>query len=90
MIWRIDLETGKTRMIEAETINAARTIKLLIALLAMYPRKRVIHLLLDNAVYDSRHRQQTHFGRVAMCRNPAHAGAATEECACLHKSCAVR
>jgi transposase len=47
----IDLETGKTRMIEAETINAASTIKLLIALLAMYPRKRVIHLFLDNARY---------------------------------------
>jgi len=36
------METGKTRMTEAETINAARAIKLLIALLAMYPRKRVI------------------------------------------------
>ena len=47
----IDLETGKTSMIEAATIDAVSTIKLLIALLAMYPRKRVIHLFLDNARY---------------------------------------
>lgn len=47
----IDLETGTTRMIEAETIDAASTITLLIALLAAYPRKRVIHLFLDNARY---------------------------------------
>ena len=45
----IDLETGNTRMLEAETIDAASTIKLLVALLAMYPRKRVIQLFLDNA-----------------------------------------
>ena len=36
-------------MLEAETIDAASTIKLLVALLAMYPRKRVIQLFLDNA-----------------------------------------
>ncbi len=45
----IDLETGHTRMLEVETVDAASTIKLMIALLAMYPRKRVIHLFLDNA-----------------------------------------
>ena len=47
----IDLETGHTRMLEVETVDAASTIKLMIALLAMYPRKRVIHLFLDNARY---------------------------------------
>ena len=47
----IDLETGQTRMLEVETVDAASTIKLMIALMAMYPRKRVIHLFLDNARY---------------------------------------
>ncbi len=47
----IDLETGHTRMLEVATVDAASTIKLMIALLAMYPRKRVIHLFLDNARY---------------------------------------
>jgi transposase len=47
----IDLETGKTRMLEVDTVDAASTIKLLAALLALYPRKRVIHLFLDNARY---------------------------------------
>jgi len=47
----IDLETGYTRMLEVETVDAASTIQLVIALLAMYPRKRVIHLFLDNARY---------------------------------------
>jgi len=47
----IDLETGRTRMLEVETVDAVSTIKLMIALLTMYPRKRVIHLFLDNARY---------------------------------------
>ena len=47
----IDLETGHTRMLEVETVDAASTIKLMIVLLASYPRKRVIHLFLDNARY---------------------------------------
>ena len=47
----IDLETGHTRMLDVATVDAASTIKLMIALLAMYPRKRVIHLFLDNARY---------------------------------------
>src|ERR1019366_9246847 len=47
----IDLETGKTQMLEVATVDAASTIKLLVALLTMYPRKRVIHLFLDNARY---------------------------------------
>ena len=44
----VDLETGNTRMLEVTTVDADSTIKLLIALLALYPRKRVIHLFLDN------------------------------------------
>jgi len=47
----IELETGTTSMIEADTIDAASTIRLMIALLALHPRKRVIHLFLDNARY---------------------------------------
>ena len=47
----IDLETGHTRMLEVNTVDAASTIRLMIALLTMYPRKRVIHLILDNARY---------------------------------------
>jgi hypothetical protein len=45
----IDPETGYTRMLEVETVDAASTVKLMIALPTMHPRKRVIHLLLDNA-----------------------------------------
>ena len=47
----IDLETGHTRMLEVQTVDAASTIMLMMALMAMYPRKRVIHLFLDNARY---------------------------------------
>ncbi len=47
----IDLETGNTRMIEVTTVDAASTIMLLIAIEAMYPGKRLIHLFLDNARY---------------------------------------
>ena len=47
----IDLETGQTRMIEAETIDAASTIRLLEALEALYPLLAVIHVYLDNARY---------------------------------------
>ena len=47
----IDLETGHTRMLEVETVDAGSAIRLMIALLTMYPRKRVIHLFLDNARY---------------------------------------
>jgi transposase len=39
----IDLETGNTRMLDVPTVDAASTIQLLIALQALYPRKRVIH-----------------------------------------------
>jgi len=47
----IDRETGHTRMLEVETVDANSIIKLMIALLSLYPRKRVIHLFLDNARY---------------------------------------
>ena len=43
----IDLETGQTRMLEAVTVDAASTIMLLMAIEAMYPGKRLIHLFLD-------------------------------------------
>ena len=47
----VNLETGQTRMIEAETIDAASTIKLLESLEALYPMLAVIHVYLDNARY---------------------------------------
>jgi hypothetical protein len=47
----IDLETRKTRMIEAVTVNAISTIMLMRAIETMYPGKRLIHLFLDNARY---------------------------------------
>jgi transposase len=47
----IDLETGNTRILDVPTVDADSTIKLLIALQQLYPRKRVIHLFLDNARY---------------------------------------
>lgn len=47
----IDLETGKTAMIDVETVDAASTIRLLQAIEAMYPLLAVIHVFLDNARY---------------------------------------
>jgi transposase len=47
----IDLETGKTRMIEAATVNAISTIMLMMSIETMYPCKRLIHLFVDNARY---------------------------------------
>jgi transposase len=47
----IDLETGNTRMLEVATVNAISTIMLLVAIEAMYPGQRMIHLFLDNARY---------------------------------------
>ena len=47
----IDLETGKTRMIEVTTVDAQSTIALLMAIAFMYPSKRLIHVFLDNAKY---------------------------------------
>jgi transposase len=47
----IDLETGQTRMIEAETIDAISTIRLLESLETLYPLMVYIHVFLDNARY---------------------------------------
>lgn len=47
----IDLETGKTAMIDVETVDAASTIRLLAAIEAMYPLLAMIHVFLDNARY---------------------------------------
>jgi transposase len=47
----IDLETGKTRMLEVATVNAASMVMLLMAIETMYPGKRLIHLFVDNARY---------------------------------------
>ncbi len=40
----IDLESGQTRMIEAETIDAISTIRLLESLQALYPLMVCIHV----------------------------------------------
>ena len=47
----IDLETGQTRMIDVETVNAASTITLQEAIEAIYPMLALIHVFLDNARY---------------------------------------
>ncbi len=47
----LDLETGQTRMIEVETVDALSTIKLLEAIEALYPMLALIHVFLDNARY---------------------------------------
>ena len=47
----IDLETGKTRMVDVETVDAASTIRLLQAIESMYPLIAMIHVFLDNARY---------------------------------------
>jgi transposase len=47
----IDLETGRTAMRDVLTVDALSTIMLLMAIEAMYPGKRLIHVFLDNARY---------------------------------------
>jgi transposase len=47
----IDLETGQTRMIEVETVDAVSTITLLESLELLYPLLVCIHVFLDNASY---------------------------------------
>lgn len=54
----LDLETGKTMMVEALSVDAASTIRLFILIQAMYPGKRLIHLFLDNARYHHAHLAQ--------------------------------
>jgi len=45
----VDLESGRTRMIEVETVDAASTIRLLASIEAFYPMLVMIHVFLDNA-----------------------------------------
>ena len=47
----IDLETGRTCMLETASVDALSTIRLLIAISLAYPNKRLIHVFLDNARY---------------------------------------
>jgi transposase len=47
----IDLETGQTVMKDVLTVDALSTIMLLMAVEAMYPGMRLIHVFLDNARY---------------------------------------
>jgi transposase len=47
----IDLETGQTRILDVETVDAQSTIHLLEALEALYPLMVCIHVFLDNARY---------------------------------------
>jgi transposase len=47
----IDLETGQTRIREVLTVDAMSTIALLMAIEALYPEMRLIHVFLDNARY---------------------------------------
>ena len=47
----VDLETGQTIMKDVLTVDALRTIMLLMAIEAMYPAMRLIHVFLDNARY---------------------------------------
>lgn len=47
----IDLATGQTRMIEALTVDAVSTIRLLESIEALYPLLALIHVFLDNAPY---------------------------------------
>ena len=51
----IDLETGKTAMIDVQTVDAASTIQLLEKIEAMYPLLVMIHVFLDNARYTLTH-----------------------------------
>ncbi len=47
----IDLETGQTRIREVLMVDAMSTIALLMAIEALYPAMRLIHVFLDNARY---------------------------------------
>jgi transposase len=46
----INLETGQTRMIDVQTVDAVSTITLLEAIEALYPMMALIHVFLDNAL----------------------------------------
>jgi len=47
----IDLETGRTCMLDVVTVDAMTTIALLTMIEALYPAMRLIHVFLDNARY---------------------------------------
>jgi hypothetical protein len=47
----IDRETGTTVMNDVLTVDAVSTIMLLMAIEAMFPDKRLLHVFLDNARY---------------------------------------
>ncbi len=47
----IDLETGRTQMLDVATVDASSTILLLMAILAAHPSMLMIHVFLDNARY---------------------------------------
>jgi DDE superfamily endonuclease len=47
----INLESGQTRMIDVQTVDATSTITLLEAIEALYPLMMLIHVFLDNARY---------------------------------------
>lgn len=47
----IDLETGQTLMLDVLVVDAASTLMLLMAIEAMYPKLRLIHVFVDNARY---------------------------------------
>jgi hypothetical protein len=47
----IDLESGKTQMLDVHTVDAQCTILLRMAILAAHPALRMIHVFLDNAPY---------------------------------------
>jgi len=47
----IDLESGRTCMLETASVDAVSTIRLMIAISAAYRNKRLIHVFLDNARY---------------------------------------
>jgi transposase len=67
----IDLETGRTRMIEVTTVDALSTIALLVAIAYMYPSKRLIHVFLDNAKYHHAQLVQEWLARPG-CRTKVH------------------
>ena len=47
----LDLETGRTAMIEVESVDAASTTRLLETIEARYPLTALVHVFLDNARY---------------------------------------
>jgi transposase len=47
----INLETGQTSMLDVPSVDRISTIRLLMAIAAAYPKKRLIHVFLDNARY---------------------------------------